>query len=198
MLFNLAQTLRSLTTSPVSKAVDQAHRMARGRLEAGGPAVSACGRPKSATRRPVHVPVRTQPARGFRSLTLDLPEAFVDRLTELGHLRPEARGDQNEVLWRSTDSSKKARSVARIGNFRGPRVRGLSFDALSLSRAPRAGRWRRGLPPKTRVNSRRMREVPTNDFAAEAAEVRSLRDLANKFGRPLSHLIFESGTLKSI
>ncbi len=41
MLFNLAQTLRSLTTSPVSTAVDQAHRMARGRLEAGGPAVSA-------------------------------------------------------------------------------------------------------------------------------------------------------------
>jgi len=27
MLFNLAQTLRSLTTSPVSTVVDQAHRM---------------------------------------------------------------------------------------------------------------------------------------------------------------------------
>ena len=44
MLFNLAQTLRSLTTSPVSKAFDQARRMAQRRLEAGGPAVSARSR----------------------------------------------------------------------------------------------------------------------------------------------------------
>src|ERR1700716_3945381 len=44
MLFNLAQTLRSLTTSPISTAVDQAHRMAQRRLEAGGAAVSARGR----------------------------------------------------------------------------------------------------------------------------------------------------------
>jgi hypothetical protein len=43
MLFNLDQTLRSLTTSPMSTAVDQAHRMAQRRLEAGGPAVSARG-----------------------------------------------------------------------------------------------------------------------------------------------------------
>jgi hypothetical protein len=44
VLFNLAQTLRSLTTSPITTAVDQAHRMAQRRLEAGGPAVSARGR----------------------------------------------------------------------------------------------------------------------------------------------------------
>ena len=44
MLFNLAQTLRSLTTSPVSTAVDQAHRMARDRLETGGAAMPARGR----------------------------------------------------------------------------------------------------------------------------------------------------------
>jgi hypothetical protein len=43
MLFNLAQTLRSLTTSPIS-TVDQAHRMAQRRLEADGPAVSARSR----------------------------------------------------------------------------------------------------------------------------------------------------------
>jgi hypothetical protein len=99
MLFNLAQTLRSLTTSPVSKAVDQAHRMARGRLEAGGPAVSARGSvDHGVTRRPVHVPVRTQPARGFRSLALDLPEAFVDRLIDLGHLEEADRQNRNQVL----------------------------------------------------------------------------------------------------
>ena len=45
MLFNLDQTLRSLTTSPIKTAVDQAHRMAQRRLlEAGGAAVSARGR----------------------------------------------------------------------------------------------------------------------------------------------------------
>jgi hypothetical protein len=99
MLFNLGQTLRSLTTSPLSTAVDQARRMARGRLEAGGHAVSARGRVKeSATRRPTHVPVTTQPPRGFRSVTVDLPEAFVDRLIELGHLRQADREDRNQVL----------------------------------------------------------------------------------------------------
>ena len=99
MLFNLAQTLRSLTTSPVSTAVDQAHRMARGRLEAGGPAVSARDRfDHGSGRRPVHVPVRTQPVQGFRSLTLDLPEAFVNRLIELGHLRRGDQEDRNQLL----------------------------------------------------------------------------------------------------
>jgi hypothetical protein len=44
MLFNLAQTLRSLTTSPISTAINEAHRMAQRRLEAGGPAVAARGR----------------------------------------------------------------------------------------------------------------------------------------------------------
>ena len=44
MLFNLGQTLRSLTMSPISTAVEQAHRMAQRRLEAGGAAVSARGR----------------------------------------------------------------------------------------------------------------------------------------------------------
>jgi hypothetical protein len=34
MLFNLAQTLRSFTTSPISTAVDQAHRMAQRRKRA--------------------------------------------------------------------------------------------------------------------------------------------------------------------
>src|SRR4051794_25367263 len=40
MLFGLAQSLRSLTASPFASAVHEAHRMARQRLEAGGPAVS--------------------------------------------------------------------------------------------------------------------------------------------------------------
>ena len=99
MLFNLAQTLRSLTTSPVSTAVDQAHRMARGRLEAGGPAVSARGRvDHGAGRRPAHVPIPATPRRGSRRVTLDLPEAFVDRLIELGHLEEAGRQDRNQVL----------------------------------------------------------------------------------------------------
>jgi hypothetical protein len=100
VLFNLAQTLRSLTTSPISTAaVDQAHRMARGRLEAGGPAVSARGSvDHGVSRRPAYVPIPETPRRGYRRVTLDLPEAFVDRLIELGHLR---RGDQenrNQLL----------------------------------------------------------------------------------------------------
>jgi hypothetical protein len=99
MLFNLAQTLRSLTTSPVSKAVDQAHRMARGRLEAGGPAVSALGRfDHGSGRRPAHAPLTATPPRGSRSLALDLPEAFIDRLIELGQLRQAHREDKDQVL----------------------------------------------------------------------------------------------------
>jgi hypothetical protein len=99
MLFNLAQTLRSLTTSPVSKAVDHAHRMARGRLEAGGPAVSALGRfDHGSGRRPAHAPLTATPPRGSRSLALDLPEAFIDRLIELGHLRRGDQEDRNQVL----------------------------------------------------------------------------------------------------
>ena len=100
MLFNLAQTLRSLTTSPVSTAaVDQAHRMARGRLEAGGPAVSARDRfDHGAGRQPAHVPIPATPRRGSRRVTLDLPEAFVDRLIDLGHLRQNGRKDRNQVL----------------------------------------------------------------------------------------------------
>jgi hypothetical protein len=99
MLFNLAQTLRSLTTSPISTAVDQAHRMAQRRLEAGGPALSARGRvDDGAGRRQAHVPVRTQPARRSRSVTVDLPGAFVDRLIVLGHLRQDDREDRDQVL----------------------------------------------------------------------------------------------------
>src|SRR3979411_1734460 len=99
MLFNLAPTLRSLTTSPVSTAVDQAHRMARGRLEAGGPAVSARDRfDHGAGRQPAHVPIPAMPRRGSRRVTLDLPEAFVDRLIDLGHLEEADRQDRNQVL----------------------------------------------------------------------------------------------------
>ena len=99
MLFNLAQTLRSLTTSPVSTAVDQAHRMARGRLEAGGPAVSARDRfDHGSGRRPAHAPLTATPPRGSRSVTLDLPEAFVNRLIDLGHLEEADRQDRNQVL----------------------------------------------------------------------------------------------------
>jgi hypothetical protein len=98
MLFNLAQTLRSLTTSPVSTAVDQAHRMARGRLEAGGPAVSARDRfDHGSGRRPARVPITPPPRRSHR-VTLDLPEAFVDRLIDLGHLEEAGRQDRNQVL----------------------------------------------------------------------------------------------------
>jgi hypothetical protein len=99
VLFNLAQTLRSLTTSPVSTAVDQAHRMARGRLEAGGPAVSARDRfDHGAGRQPAHAPHPATPPRGSRSLALDLPEAFIDRLIELGQLRQAHREDKDQVL----------------------------------------------------------------------------------------------------
>ena len=99
MLCSLAQTLRSLTTSPASTAVDQAHRMAQHRLNAGGATVSMHGRvEESAARRPAHVPVTTQPTRGSRRVTLDLPEAFVDRLIVLGHLEEAGRHDRNQVL----------------------------------------------------------------------------------------------------
>jgi len=108
MLFNLAQTLRSLTTSPVSTAVDQAHRMARGRLEAGGPAVSARDRfDHGAGRQPAHVPITPPPRRSHR-VTLDLPEAFVDRLIQIGHLRQGDREDRNQILlalYRSLDQT---------------------------------------------------------------------------------------------
>jgi len=83
----------------MSTAVAQAHRMAQRRLEAGGVAVSARGRVDDyAGRRPAHAPVTTQPARGSRRVTLDLPEAFIDRLIELGHLRQSDREDRNQVL----------------------------------------------------------------------------------------------------
>jgi hypothetical protein len=96
MLFNLAQTLRSLTTSPVSTA---AHRMARGRLEAGGPAVSARGSvDHGVSRLPARVPIPATPRRGSRRVTLDLPEAFADRLIELGHLEEADRQNRNQVL----------------------------------------------------------------------------------------------------
>jgi hypothetical protein len=98
MLFNLAQTLRSLTTSPISTAVDQAHRMARGRLEAGGAAMSAGDHTNDgAGRRPARVPITATP-RGSRGVTLDLPEGFVDRLIELGHLPHDKREDRSKVL----------------------------------------------------------------------------------------------------
>jgi len=40
MLFGLAQSLRSLTRSPIATALDQAHQMARRHPETGGPVVS--------------------------------------------------------------------------------------------------------------------------------------------------------------
>ncbi len=40
MLFGLGNTLRSLTTSPATAALQQAHRMAQRRLASGGPASS--------------------------------------------------------------------------------------------------------------------------------------------------------------
>jgi hypothetical protein len=100
MLFNLGQTLRSLTTSPASTAVEQAHRMAQRRLEAGGAAMSASGRVDDrADKRPARVP---------RRVTLDLPEAFVDRLIQIGHLRQGDREDRNQILlalYRSLDQT---------------------------------------------------------------------------------------------
>jgi hypothetical protein len=41
MLFGLAQSLRSLTRSPMGSLVQEAHRMARRRLEAGGPVATS-------------------------------------------------------------------------------------------------------------------------------------------------------------
>src|ERR1700730_19400322 len=98
MLFNLAQTLRSLTTSPASMAVNEAHRMAQRRLlEAGGAAVPARGHvDDGAGRRPARVPITTTP-RGSCRVTVDLPEAFVARLIDLGHLRQHERYDRNQV-----------------------------------------------------------------------------------------------------
>src|SRR3954454_13745614 len=43
MLFGLAQSLRSLTASPMAGLVKEAHRMARRRLEAGGSVVPRGG-----------------------------------------------------------------------------------------------------------------------------------------------------------
>jgi hypothetical protein len=45
----LGNTLRSLTMSPVASALDQAHRMARRHLEAGGAAGPASGKAKPTT-----------------------------------------------------------------------------------------------------------------------------------------------------
>jgi hypothetical protein len=107
MLFNLGRTLRSLTTSPISTAVDQAHRMAQRRLlEAGGPAVPTRGRVDDGAGKR-HAPVTATP-RGSCRVTLDLPEAFVDRLIELGPLRQHERYDRNQVklaLYRFLDFS---------------------------------------------------------------------------------------------
>jgi hypothetical protein len=41
MLLGLANSLRALTGSPITRAISEAHRMARRRLDAGGAAVSA-------------------------------------------------------------------------------------------------------------------------------------------------------------
>jgi hypothetical protein len=41
MLFDLSHTLRSLTASPITTAVNEARRMARRRLEAGGAATAS-------------------------------------------------------------------------------------------------------------------------------------------------------------
>src|ERR1700722_13386192 len=100
MLFNLEQTLRSLTTSPASMAANEAHRMAQRRLlEAGGAAVPTRGRVgDGAGKRPARVPIMAPPPRRVRSVTVDLPEAFVDHLIDLGHLRQARREDRNQVL----------------------------------------------------------------------------------------------------
>ena len=41
---------------------------------------------------------RARRREGMRCVTLDLREAELDRLVELGHLRQEHREDQNEIL----------------------------------------------------------------------------------------------------
>jgi hypothetical protein len=67
-------------------------------LEAGGPAVSARGRvDDGAGKRPARVPITATP-RGSCRVTLDLPEAFVDRLIELGHLEGAGRHDRHQLL----------------------------------------------------------------------------------------------------
>src|SRR5436305_5861966 len=70
MLFGLAQSLRSLTASPMAGLVQEAHRMARRRLEAGGPAVPA---PK---------PVKTDPVPADYVLPLDIPADEVSKAIE--------------------------------------------------------------------------------------------------------------------
>jgi hypothetical protein len=80
-------------------AVDQAHRAAQRRLlEAGGAAVPARGHvDDGAGKRPARVPITATP-RGSRRVTLDLPEAFVDRLIDLGYLQEAGRQDRKQVL----------------------------------------------------------------------------------------------------
>src|SRR3954451_12180093 len=61
MLFGLAQSLRSLTASPMAGLVQEAHRMARRRLEAGGPAA------------PAPRPVKADPVPADYVLPLEVP-----------------------------------------------------------------------------------------------------------------------------
>lgn len=48
---------------------------------------------------------------GLRCITLDLRDAEIDQLIQLGHLRPDEREDNNELLWRSTGSLTPARFI---------------------------------------------------------------------------------------
>ena len=47
-----------------------------------------------AGKRPARVPLTATP----RRVTLDLSDAFVDRLIQLGHLRQDDREDRNQIL----------------------------------------------------------------------------------------------------
>jgi hypothetical protein len=70
MLFGLDHTMRSLTASPMTAAINAAHRMARRRLEAGGTAVSASD------------PVDDQPGPADFVLPADIDPADVARAIE--------------------------------------------------------------------------------------------------------------------
>src|SRR3954465_15980837 len=78
--FGLGNTLRSLTMSPATAAIPEAHRMARRRLEAGGPAA------------PAPRPIKADPVPADYVLPLEVPadEVFKAIEAKLG-----ARGDHS-------------------------------------------------------------------------------------------------------
>jgi hypothetical protein len=95
MLFGLGNTFRSLTMSPVASALDQARRMARRHLEAGG----AAG-PASAQAKPVVASAKAKPLRpvgGDFYLPADLDPAEIEEKIRSKLSGSRSIGDSGEV-----------------------------------------------------------------------------------------------------